>query len=50
MQRQNCDEQMRNPSKRFNHDLDFKMKVQRGFFTLKKLRTYMRKFIFNIIM
>lgn len=32
MQRQNSNEQMRNLSKRFNHDLDFKTKVQRGFF------------------
>lgn len=51
MQRQNSNEQMRNLSKRFNHDLDFKMKVQRRFFfALQKLHTYMWNFIFHIIM
>lgn len=28
---------MRNLSKRFNHDLDFKMKVKRGFFFFEKM-------------
>lgn len=37
MHRQNSNEQMRNLSKRFNRDLDFKMKVQRGFFCFEKI-------------
>lgn len=49
MQRQNSNEQMRNLSKRFSRDLDFKMKVQRGFFCFEKLRTHMWNFIFHII-
>lgn len=50
MQRQNSNEQMTDLSKRFNQELDFKMKVQRGFFALKKLHTYTWNFIFHIIM
>lgn len=37
MQGQNSNGQMRNLSRRFNHDLDFNMKVKRGFFCFEKI-------------